>query len=87
MHKQLIRLAHPVPPSSLATPPSALPLAFRSELGAWMRVRTPHPSRIARHPVEVRVVDLKALFFVRDFTGDARYREKKTFPEGFRATM
>jgi len=28
--------------------------------------------------------DLKAVFFVRDFTGDSNYREKKAYPDGER---
>ena len=32
--------------------------------------------------VEVRLADLKALFFVRDFTGDPAYDEVKAFAEG-----
>ena len=31
---------------------------------------------------EVTVKDLKGVFFVRDFTGDPNYKEKKTFPCG-----
>lgn len=31
---------------------------------------------------EVRVADLKAVFFVKDFEGDPAYNEKKTFVEG-----
>jgi hypothetical protein len=31
---------------------------------------------------EVRVSDLKAVFFVKDFQGDPAYNEKKTFIEG-----
>lgn len=30
--------------------------------------------------IEVRLEQLKGLFFVHDFEGDAGYREKKTFP-------
>jgi hypothetical protein len=32
--------------------------------------------------VEVLVEDLKALFFVRDFTGDPQHRDEKEFPPG-----
>jgi len=32
--------------------------------------------------VEVFLKDLKALFFVRDFLGDAKYKEQKIFPDG-----
>ncbi len=42
----------------------------------------PLEAKIPGEKVEVRLVDLKALFFVRDFAGDARYQEKKTFPAG-----
>jgi hypothetical protein len=37
------------------------------------------PAPAAAEPVEVRLADLKAVFFVRDFAGDPRYRERKTF--------
>ncbi len=33
-------------------------------------------------PAEVQVSDLKAIFFVRDFTGDKTFQEKKQLPEG-----
>jgi hypothetical protein len=32
--------------------------------------------------LEVQIKDLKGVFFVRDFAGNPRYKEKKTFPEG-----
>lgn len=31
------------------------------------------------HPVEVHTMELKALFFVKDFAGDPEYRERKVF--------
>lgn len=34
--------------------------------------------------VEVRISDLKAVFFVRDFAGDPAYNERKEFAEGER---
>lgn len=33
-------------------------------------------------PIEVRIQDLKAVFFVRDFEGNPKYQEKKNFPSG-----
>ena len=33
---------------------------------------------------EVRLADLKAVFFVRDFTGDRAYKERKNLAEGER---
>ena len=35
--------------------------------------------------VEVMVKDLKAIFFVQDFTGNAQYNERKSYGEGERA--
>lgn len=35
----------------------------------------------AQPPALVHLSDLKALFFVRDFAGDPRYQERKTFGE------
>jgi hypothetical protein len=32
--------------------------------------------------VEVKVNDLKGVFFVKDFSGNPAYKEKKAFPEG-----
>jgi len=32
--------------------------------------------------VEVKVKDLKGVFFVKDFAGNATYKERKAFPEG-----
>jgi len=34
---------------------------------------------LGEKPVDVRLADLKALFFVRDFTGRPEYNEAKTF--------
>jgi hypothetical protein len=43
----------------------------------------PSPQRgTAIAVVEVKVADLKALFFVRDFDGDAAYTEQKDFAPG-----
>jgi hypothetical protein len=36
----------------------------------------------AGSPVEILVKDLKALFFVKDFTGNAQYVERKQYIEG-----
>jgi len=33
-------------------------------------------------PLEVQIKELKGVFFVRDFSGNPRYEEKKIFPEG-----
>jgi hypothetical protein len=35
-------------------------------------------------PATIFLKDLKALFFVREFTGDPRYHERKVCPEGAR---
>jgi hypothetical protein len=47
-----------------------------------------HPSTTspteAGPPVEILVKDLKALFFVRDFAGNAEYTERKEYIEGER---
>ena len=32
--------------------------------------------------LEVKIKDLKGIFFVRDFSGNSQYKEKKTFPQG-----
>jgi hypothetical protein len=32
--------------------------------------------------LEVKIKDLKGVFFVRDFSGNPQYKEKKIFPEG-----
>ncbi len=39
-------------------------------------------SSMAAEPVTVRLDDLKALFFVRDFAGDPTYNEQKEFLPG-----
>ena len=36
--------------------------------------------------VEVLIIDLKAVFFVKDFMGDSSYNEKKEFAEGQKPT-
>ena len=36
-------------------------------------------------PVEVLLKDLKAIFFVRDFTGNSQYNERKRYLEGDQA--
>ncbi len=33
-------------------------------------------------PLEVRIADLKAIFFVKDFTGNPKYEDKKNFEPG-----
>ena len=38
-----------------------------------------------RQTIEVRMMDLKAVFFVRDFAGNPQYAEQKTFAEGERS--
>ena len=35
--------------------------------------------------VEVQIIDLKAIFFVQDFEGNAQYNERKSYGEGERA--
>jgi hypothetical protein len=45
------------------------------------RVR-PFDSESSGDSVEILVVDLKAVFFVRDFLGDPNYQERKDFFEG-----
>ncbi len=42
----------------------------------------PHDAADAGDPMEIRIKDLKALFFVKDFQGDRNYKEKKQAPEG-----
>jgi len=37
----------------------------------------PMDAPVGTEPVEIRVVDLKAVFFVRDFLGDKSYDERK----------
>ena len=36
--------------------------------------------------IEVLIIDLKAVFFVKDFTGDSSYNEKKEFTAGQKPT-
>ena len=36
--------------------------------------------------VEVKVKDLKGVFFVKDFGGNPAYKEKKNFPEGIQVS-
>jgi hypothetical protein len=45
---------------------------------------TPVDPQIFNGPLEVKVTDLKAIFFVRDFLGDRTYKERKTFPNGLK---
>ncbi len=33
-------------------------------------------------PVEIRIADLKAIFFVKDYTGNSAYNDKKDFEAG-----
>jgi hypothetical protein len=40
------------------------------------------PTTRSSEAVVVSVLDLKAVFFVRDLVGDPRYHERRTFPEG-----
>ena len=44
-------------------------------------IRLAHPEA-SNETLEVLLKDLKALFFVRDFTGDAKYKDQKIFPDG-----
>ena len=32
--------------------------------------------------IEIHLMELKAVFFVKDFTGNPKYNDKKQFPEG-----
>ena len=41
----------------------------------------PFDQSVGRKPVKIMVKDLKAVFFVKDFEGDAAYRERRTFSE------
>jgi hypothetical protein len=41
----------------------------------------PFDQSVGREPVKIMVKDLKAVFFVKDFEGDAAYRERRTFSE------
>ncbi len=42
----------------------------------------PADSKSPSDNLEVKIKDLKGVFFVRDFSGNSQYKEKKTFPEG-----
>jgi hypothetical protein len=44
-----------------------------------------HAAKSSGESVEVMVKDLKAIFFVQDFAGNAQYSEKKSYGEGERA--
>jgi hypothetical protein len=46
---------------------------------------SPHGGSGAGDPVEVKIEDLKAIFFVRDFTGNAKHVERKQLAPGERA--
>lgn len=42
----------------------------------------PSDPQASQEPVEVNVNDLKAVYFVKDFAGDPKYRERKEFIAG-----
>ena len=42
----------------------------------------PANPKVSEETLEVLVQELKAVFFVRDFSGDPNYKEEKQFPEG-----
>lgn len=42
--------------------------------------------KISVEPEELRVSELKALFFVKDFAGNPKYEERKKFEEGDKST-
>lgn len=42
----------------------------------------PMDSKNPGENLEVKIKDLKGVFFVRDFSGNPHYKEKKAFPEG-----
>ena len=42
----------------------------------------PSDTEAPQQPTEVFVKDLKAVYFVRDFTGDPKHQERKEFLEG-----
>ena len=44
-----------------------------------------HAAKSSGESVEVMVKDLKAIFFVQDFEGNAQYSERKSYGEGERA--
>ncbi len=43
-----------------------------------------HPLAASMETVNILFRDLKAVFFVRDFSGDPNYQERKEFSEGAR---
>ncbi len=43
---------------------------------------TPVDPQVSEGPIEVKVQELKAIFFVRDFLGNRMYEERKTLPDG-----
>ena len=44
-----------------------------------------HAAKSSGESVEVMLKDLKAIFFVQDFEGNAQYNERKSYGEGERA--
>ena len=44
-----------------------------------------HAAKSSGEAVEVQIKDLKAIFFVQDFEGNAQYSERKSYGEGERA--
>ncbi len=42
----------------------------------------PIDSKNSSDNLDVKIKDLKGVFFVRDFSGNSQYKEKKTFPQG-----
>jgi hypothetical protein len=44
----------------------------------------PYDTNISKDGIEIFVKDLKAIFFVRDFEGNAQYKERKQFLDGER---
>jgi hypothetical protein len=42
----------------------------------------PADQQVSEETIEVLVQELKAVFFVRDFSGDPNYKEQKKFPDG-----
>ena len=45
---------------------------------------SPVDPQVSNGPMEVKVMDLKAIFFVRDFLGNRLYNEQKTLPNGLK---
>jgi len=45
---------------------------------------TPVDPKVSLGSLEVKVADLKAIFFVRDFLGNRAYEERKGLPEGLK---